>query len=267
MCDLPKGMILLLGPKNPLGKDAWVILDAQSRCHDWGIAPPKVFRAESRRFTATGERSRPVSVLRPDDAALVYRKIHSDAILIVTQSQVHVLLDPRRDPATERTVAKSSAVLRHKAHVLVAGDQATLKAQFDQISSPHACHVSELHDPRVLPLHVFDVPDREGRLDETSGRRKFIRAHRVGRTWQSDRGSWQDAETGARHGRDRTSESCSVSGLVLPSGFHWDAQATRNGNELIGLDCVWKISRRGYANVFPTGAISGGQRSSRVWPR
>ena len=231
-----------------------------------GLPEGQVYRAERRRFTREGSGHRTVALLRPQDAGDIYRQSHYFRTLIVSTGAVRVLLDPRRDPATDRVVAKPSAVFRHKARVVTTGNSSTLGWEISLVLGQEIDTLTGAVDPRLLPLQLFGDLDEDGVLDTTVGRSQFSDRHRHRGCWRGSRGVWKDAAPGARHGHDRSMGAMTVCDWEVPVGLHWDVEQQCAGFEIVGLNEVWFVHRSGYANIYPDAYIRGGRDARRVWP-
>lgn len=257
-------VIVLLGPRGTSGGDKWIVRVAKEFSERSDAPPFKAYTAQERRFTEVGEQSRKVPLLRPQDAGEVYRAVHDSAVLVIVKSGVRLLMDPRRDPATARTVVNPVTALGHKSHVFVAGTEDEIRSRWGRLETAYPGTVNALRDPRLLPMHMF-APDFKGDLHEERARGRFLNEYRTRGAWQAANAEWQDAEPGARHGRDRGASRCIVCGFEVPSGHHWDVQFSRRDGEVVGLDAVWKVHAGGHANVHPTGYVGGGKKSLKVW--
>lgn len=261
-----KRVFVLLGPKCHGKDDRWVGAQLSELARLGRLPEPKVFRACVRRFAEVGDGARRVHVLRPQDAAAVYAAVHNGPTLAIAAPSVRVLLDPRRDPASDRTVCRPADVLRHKAVTWVVQDQNALGELLGRLVSPHPCDdVCSLRDPRLLPLHLFGETDVLGHLATAEGRRRFVADYRHRKSWVGDKGIWQDADPHARHGMARRRGTVVVSGWEVPEGHHWDVQAAKGDTELVGLNEVWMVKPGGHVNVFPDAALLGSHRAARVW--
>ena len=260
-------VFVLLGPKNPLVSDSWIGHRVSELVQARLLPTQKVYRAVAKRFTDVGDGARRVNALRPQDAAAIYTAVHTGSTLVIADPSVRVLLDPRREPASPRTVCAPSDLLRHKAVTWVVRDRADLDDRLARLTSPHPCDdIDNVRDPRLLPLHMFHRTDANGELATTAGRSRFLEAYRRGNAWVGSKGTWQDADPRARHGRSREGGPVVVSGWEVPDGHHWDVQPGRTHIELIGLNEVWVVKLGGHLNVFPDAALLGMHNTRRAWP-
>ncbi len=121
---------------------------------------------------------------------------------------------------------------------------------------------SGAHDPRVLPLHVFDNAQPWTDLHLEAGISHFnarygqatSRLDAVGR-------GWSPAQVG--HGND----VLVIDGFALARGFHWDVQRKKAPERLVTANEVWKIGNGGYVNVYPDAYVRIGSRHNGklVW--
>lgn len=261
-------VFVLLEPKGVKCDDSW-IQRYLARLTGEGMLPaPTCYRAEKRQFTEVRERSKSVNVLRPKDAAHLYLEAHRAATLVIAAPSVRILLDPRRDPASPRTICRPEVALRHKAIVWAVLRLDDLEQRMSLLCSPHPCDdIAGVSDPRVLPLHLFDAPDVDDHLGTPEGRARFKDSYRHRGAWTASNTRWQDAAPGARHGVDRAADGTFVSGWRVPEGHHWDVQPSDRKAELVGFGEVWSLKQSGHVNVFPNGRLLGSHRAARVWPR
>lgn len=102
-------------------------------------------------------------------------------------------------------------------------------------------------DPRSLPLHVFHPQQVRSRdLLHAQGQVDFRQTYGAPQHRNDDRDrSWQD--TKVWHGQTELQ----VAGQPLPTGFHWDVQASNVRLET--FRSVWLVLK--YANVTPDGHL------------
>jgi len=107
---------------------------------------------------------------------------------------------------------------------------------------------SDTHDPRCLPLHVFDCRRPwNRRLLWPNGRAAFDDEYGAGHSRTDERGfRWVK---GPAHGHDVRA----IHGYELPRGFHWDVQG--QGFELWTPNKGWLV--RQYVNVAPDATAWG----------
>jgi hypothetical protein len=120
-------------------------------------------------------------------------------------------------------------------------------------------------DPRALPLHTFDADGPCPALAEEAGRKSFASRYGTGRL-RVDQSGREWARATALHGW----EAVTVAGCQLRPGFHWDVGYRRGSGTLLCANAVWRLPRRGYANVYPDGGVRGGTTDvpsiKKIWP-
>src|SRR5262249_37404159 len=165
-------------------------------------------------------------------------------------------------PTRRRHARRLDDYVRYKAAYGLArgaGDISAILTAFEAWPPTDSC--SGAHDPRVLPLHVFDSSRVWPDLNETDGTARFDATY--GRHPRRSDGwgrLWVPALVG--HGQD----SLTVSGRRLERGFHWDVRRG-SAERLATCHEVWKLNPGGYANVYPDAHVRVGARyGRRVWP-
>lgn len=219
---------------------------------------------------ASETRGRPRFVLTPQDLETVYRNAHLYPVVVLAAPPLSIRLDPRNDPATNRSLISIDDLLRYKACGRLVNSVPEVPQAFDEAVTilSHVTCVDH-RDPRVLPLHVFCPRNSELNLGDETGRKRFeakffgprIRRDPEGRTW---------ALGGPRHGqrwRENETETLRVGPIELPKGHHWDVGSAVNGSGLSNGWEVWKIQANGYLNVGPDAGIRDGLNCKRIWKR
>lgn len=120
----------------------------------------------------------------------------------------------------------------------------------------------ELADPRVLPLHVFSMREKEEALpdlDDAFERRRFRREYSPnGELMDANKRRWPDS---APHGRDPQF----VRNVELPLGHHWDV-SRRTDFTVETPVAVWQVDARGHINVYADGCVRRSHSSRPLWP-
>lgn len=219
-------------------------------------------------MTADGKGTRPINILQPADAGELYRDLNTRKCYILSRGSIFVLHDPRRDPPTKRDCLPLPHFVKYKAAVRTLEDGRDPAADLDELmglEEPSDC--SDHHDPRVLPLHVFDKDAVAGSLAKEDERRTFRAAHGNGGNWLSpSTGTWTPAAPGVRHGLPGASGNpLRVWDYIVPEGFHWDTSAGRRGRTVIAASSVWRVAPAGYVNIYPNAHIRSGARAKEVW--
>lgn len=179
-----------------------------------------------------------------------------------------MLHDPRRDPPTKRDCLPLERFVRYKAAFRTIEDGRDPVADLDELlrlEGPSNC--VDHHDPRVLPLHVFDKDATARSLAKEDERRAFRATYGHAGDWLSpSTGTWAPAAPGVRHGLPGASgNSLRVWDYVVPAGFHWDANAGRKRRTVIAASSVWRVEPRGYVNIYPDAHIRAGARANELW--
>jgi hypothetical protein len=204
------------------------------------------------------EAHRRFELVEPRDVGDLYRAIHRNRVLVVTVGACFVRSDPAQEPIRKRYVRNLEDYVRYKAAYGLARGRGDVPQIFSDFATWPVCPCIHIHDPRVLPLHVFDNSRVWPDLDEGNSRSQFALEYpdlrdACGRVWTVDR---------ALHGR----ESLTVACLALPSGYHWDVARGRSTERLVTCHEIWRVKINGHVNVYPDAYVrSTGAR--RVWPR
>lgn len=225
-------------------------------------------RSSRRRMSADGNRTRPINILQPADANELYRDLSLRKCYVLSRGSVFVLHDPRRDPPTKRDCLPLRHFVQYKAAFRTLEDGRDHVADLGMLmalEAPSDC--ADQHDPRVLPLHVFDKGATSTSLANEEGRKAFRAAYGNRNDWMSpSTGSWSPAAPGARHGLEGPSgKSLRVWDYLVPAGFHWDTSAGRQRRTVIAASSVWRVEPRGYVNIYPNAHIRAGARARELW--
>lgn len=212
-----------------------------------------IFRTIPRVSRQKGEIGRKFSILDPWEADRLYRSLHLGRNAVFQTGKAQVLLNPTGAYESSNVVSFARLV-RHKVF-FVQFDGLTpptdVLAEYDSWSLESHC--DSHRDCRVLPLHMFS-PRSNLDLSSEKGRKEFELVHGSPSRLKDEKSrSWN--QTPAWHGTD----SLTVAGCALPTGFHWDVEAARNVSRMNSLTAVWRFDRGAYVNVSPNGHIRGGQ--------
>jgi hypothetical protein len=209
---------------------------------------------------------KPVQVLAPRDAELLYRLVHHGPVVVTAVTAVFVSRDPRSNPIREKHAIRLQDFVEHKAcYVLINGrtDVAALGPAVAEWLGVVRCDGQD--DPRVLPLHSFDANGPCPDLAHAEGRKAFGARYGAGRL-RLDEGGREWERAAALHGR----ETLSIAGYRLRAGFHWDVTNRKGSGTLLCANAVWHLPRRSYANVYPDGDVRGGSTDvppiKKIWP-
>lgn len=200
-----------------------------------------------------------------EDANLVYRRAHTERIAVLClqePGQAGTCCVSRPDPvpkASQRWISLR-CLLRNKAffrRLRTDRDHQSWTSAFDAWCSRIECE--GVHDPRVLPLHIFNAHVRWSRqIALAPGRSAFDAQFGTGGAGRIDdrRFLWKPADPHARH-----MGGGSIAGCKLPDGFHWDVQANGSVREICTLTQVWMV--RTYLNVAPNGHAIGKEPAAK----
>lgn len=225
-------------------------------------------RSRRRRMSLDGGGARSINVLEPVDASELYRDLSLRKCFVLSRGSVYVMHDPRRDPPSKRDCVPLQHFVRYKAafRTLEDGrDPAQDLADLMALEVPSDC--SDHHDPRVLPMHVFDKDATDRELNCEAGRKVFRATYGQGGNWLSaETGTWCPASVGVRHGVEGPSgRPMRVWEYVTPTGFHWDTGAGRQRRTVISASTVWRVEPAGYVNIYPNAHIRAGARARILW--
>ncbi len=209
---------------------------------------------------------KPIQVLAPKDAELLYRLLHRGPVIVTAVTAVFVLRDPRSSSIREKHVIRLQDFVEHKAcYALINGrtDVAALGPSFPGWRGVVRCDGQD--DPRVLPLHSFDANGPCPDLASAEARKAFGARYGAGK-FRLDEAGREWARATALHGR----ETLMIAGSPLRAGFHWDAGYRKGSGALLCANAVWRLPGRSYANVYPDGDVRGGRADvppiKRIWP-
>ena len=225
----------------------------------------RTLRAEERRLTLAGDGRRRIDILNPVDAHELYQRINAVRGCVLSQGSVYVLKDPRRDPSSRRDCLRLAEYVCHKANFQVLEDGHSPSEAAERMLSAPPSDCDALHDPRILPLHVFDSNTHSSQLRTPAGRDRFRRDHeKRGGLWSSpSTATWTQADARAWHGGR---VELRVGDYLLPGGFHWDVAAPRRSViTVMNARSVWKLERSGYVNIYPDAYIRTGLQAHEVW--
>ncbi|HET7484353.1 MAG TPA: hypothetical protein VFJ64_03160 [Solirubrobacterales bacterium] len=195
-----------------------------------------------------------MNLLAPADASTVYRDLHRAPGMVAAFGPAFISLDPSRDPPNRRYARALEDFVAYKAAFGLVRGESDAKRLFDDFARwRDGVHCENPSDPRVLPLHVFDLGGNEFDLACEEGSRRFLRM--FGKPRQLRDGSGRIWCTGPAHGRE---EFC-VAGLTLSAGTHWDVSADGKSWRIANASEVWKVDGRAYVNAAPNEHLRGPQ--------
>ena len=221
--------------------------------HGWS---KRVVLAEATRDSA----GKPFLLLDPEESHKLYQRAHRARLAVLTTSDVWVQLDPSRHRLDKRYLAPISRVFRYKAFV-----ERISHDNLDSIVDRYVAWMNQIgchdeRDSRVLPLHTFCPSTDWADLDDSSGRKRFVKKH--GRP--SQRTCEQLLQWSPDLGRDGGREPQQVAGRELSLGYHWDVAGNRTKAHLWTFTDVWRLNRGDHVNVYPNGHIRGGENAKKV---
>lgn len=243
--------------------------EAEGKGHGWDFA---MRRSRQQRVLGGREKDRPYRMLLPEDARDVYQDAHLRNCLIIATHSCHIRSDASRSPATLRELLRLNEFVAYKAGYALVRGVADVRSAMTWFASswPPRDGCQGQHDPRALPLHVFDPAATWASLDAEEGRADFDVQYqrRAGSRNDGSGRSWQQPT--ALHGSAGPQRSVMrVAGVPLPQGYHWDVQRGRGRDRLLTESEVWLLDRaNAYVNIYPNGYVRGERRrgARKVWP-
>ncbi|MGC0337916.1 hypothetical protein RKD20_002950 [Streptomyces sp. SLBN-8D4] len=211
---------------------------------------------------------RPFNLVRIEHARDLYTQIHRIPVLAMSNIGCFIRRDPSSVPVRKKQLISLEGFVRYKAHFRIFRSPAECARFVDELGQLKASHcATDVHDPRMLPLHIFDAEQEWEHLEDEAQLRDFRSLFGGGST-RLDRCRREWAKAKAMHGGD----ALRVNSVEIPKGYHWDV-TRRNGDERITTTHeVWKLPGSGsYCNIYPDGYVRPGQgsgknKSRRVWP-
>jgi hypothetical protein len=247
--------------------EVWILFPEAERATTAGFRRDLLERCQRRSWTLVQRpirrfrdpSGRPLTVIDPNDAANLYRRMHRARLAVFLIGTAHV----REDPSQRvRSLIPIERYIRYKSW-FVKVDMKRIDDQLDSFQRwLQNVYCTDEHDPRCLPMHIFDAPADWKELHTIPGRKKFEDSFGPGSRRMDSRGlEW--AQATARHGGR---EPLYVAGMELTLGFHWDLSRGRRKVRVCTSNEVWQLLPEGHLNVYPDGYIRKGSQSRRVWP-
>lgn len=207
-----------------------------------------------------------VPVVQPDDAVALYSRIHREPVSVLSVQAPHapgpvaVARPPGRVlRVAGREVVSLRELCRHKAlfsRLRWDRPPGGWASRFARWASTQACDGH--HDPRCLPLYVFETQTWSRSLLRPNGRAAFDGQYGGGAERTDERRrTWK---TGPAHGRT----VLTIAGTELPRGFHWDVNAPGSPVELWTMSGDWIIDQ--YLNVTPDASVRTMPKYARAIP-
>lgn len=230
-------------------------------------------RSQPRRVLGGEQKDRPYRLLSTGDARDIYQDLHVRDCLILVTHRCHIKADPSKDPTSLRELVLLADFVLHKAAFhLVRGVSDVVTSAGGFVSWPAANSCLGRHDPRIVPMHVFDSTRRWRGLDSEQGRSDFDRHYGLRGGSRRDVRGHEWRQPNALHGRVGAERApLRVAGVPLEPGYHWDVQKGVGGSgTLLSESEVWKLRRENaYLNVYPNGHLRGDPKfgARRVWPK
>ncbi len=235
-----------------------------------GLSPPRVRRSRACRVLGGPEKDRRFHLLDPRDARDLYSAMHRTPVLVLATASCFIRQDPSAEPVRKKSLISLQRYCQYKAPVGIVrgpGDPRRLFDDFDRWLANVSCgSCAGSHDPRALPLHVFDPSRDWSELDDVRTRAIFdARCGIASKRTDSGRRVWTPVKREG-HGSD----TLIIAGTALPKGFHWDLNRGRRGQERLATSYeVWKLGHaQAYCNIYPDGYVRGLKQKGarRVWP-
>jgi hypothetical protein len=213
----------------------------------WGFS---VRRARMCRVVGGPAEGRPYDLVEPQDAAQVYSAAHRKNVLVLATGSCFVRKDPSVNPSRHRDLISLEGFVRYKTFFGMIRDRSDIAQHMQGFATwPPSDSCTGVHDPRVLPLHVFDNESEWPNLDQRASIDEFARRYGPGglRTDAADR-PWQ--QSAVFHGGD----TLKVASYTLKNGFHWDVQRSRGAGRVVTAHEVWKLQNaNSYCNIYQDG--------------
>ncbi|MFP8960765.1 hypothetical protein ACLIYP_09400 [Streptomyces nanhaiensis] len=227
-----------------------------------------VRRAELVRVAGGQTSGRSFNLVRTEDARELYSQIHRSPVIVFSSLGCFIRRDPSSNPVRKKQLLSLEGFVRYKAHFRVFRSPAECARFTEEVCSLSAAFpATSVHDPRILPLHVFDSEQEWRNLQDETGVREFKTLFGRGAVLL-DRGRREWVKASDMHGGD----VLRVCGIEIPRGYHWDVTRRKGGERITTTHEVWKLpGSNSYCNIYPDGYIRQGQgsgknRSRKVWP-
>ena len=239
----------------------------QQKCNTEGV-DFHVRRAELVKVTSGQTSGRAFHLVKIEDARNLYEQIHRAPVVVMSSVGCFIRRDPSSQPVRRKQLISLEGFVRYKAHFRMFRSPFECSRFTERIGAMKIEYpVSGVHDPRILPLHIFDAHREWEHLEEDRELQDFHALFGASST-RRDRGRREWAKAKAMHG----GSVLRVHDVEIPRGYHWDV-TRQNGEERITTTHeVWKLpGKTSYCNVYPDGYVRQGQgkgknQSRRVWP-
>lgn len=249
---------LVMTEKDSREQDALrLAAEQETRAQGWDL---RIRRSASQRVLGGQDKDRPYRTLSPRDARDLYQAAHLRPCLVLATHACHVRADPSHDSAALRELIGLGRFVQYKcSYSLVRGAAQAREAVvgFTTWPPPDACHGH--HDPRGLPLHVFDPAVEWVGLDSLDVAEVFDRQYSLRSGSRVDLGGHLWEQPSARHGAAGADRAALVvAGTRLPQGYHWDVQRARGRGRIVSESAVWLLTpQNAYINAYPNGHLRG----------
>jgi hypothetical protein len=240
-------------------------VEQEAKSRQWTMI---VRTARQGKVTGGPKQGRPYLLVEARDAGDVYAAMHRHRTLVLATAACTVRRDPRAHPSSYRDLVNISNFTLYKANFgMLRGhhDARRFMERFEEWPPDGSCDGP--HDPRILPLHIFDNATEWLELDTRAQADTFAREFGPATNRRDVTGrSWDQAS--ALHGSD----SLTIAGCLLAQGFHWDVIRGHGGEHIFTTHEIWRLyNRNSYCNIYPDGYVrvggkSGGGKTRRVWP-
>jgi hypothetical protein len=262
----PNEQVWIFSPKSESKEQRTLRLEMaqQGQARNWTVI---VRVARLCRVAGGPEHGRPYLLIEPRDAGELYSAVHRRPTLVLATAACSVRRNPSVNPSRYRDLVSLHDFVRYKAHFVALRGHSDVRRcieEFEEWIRISTC--DGLHDPRILPLHIFDNTEVWLNLDTPEQTSAFTaKFGPAARRKDIDERSWMQAT--ALHGGD----TLSVAGVSLLRGFHWDVIRGSGGQGIITTHEIWRLeNKKSYCNIYPDGYVRSGSRdgggiSRLVW--
>jgi hypothetical protein len=217
----------------------------------------RIRRAQKCPVVGGPDQGRSYNLIEPKDAAECYSALHRYKTLVIATGSCLVRRDPSVDPSRYRDLVSIENFVHYKAYFGMIRDHRDIgKLITNFLAWPPRDACSGPHDPRILPLNIFDSQNEWPKLGELAALKNFnTRFGPAGARTDSDGRSW--TQSAALHGGD----TLTVAGYQLSKGFHWDVARGQGKGRIVTASEVWKLANKNsYCNIYPDGYVRVGRK-------
>jgi len=259
--------VALIRPSRPSEQVTELIRTAENALKQQGL-PSRSYRTRRVRLPQEVAERRETELLDGNDAHRIYATSHEADTLVLAFAEAYVRRDPSNTPSTRKAALPLDTFVAHKALFRRVRGRSDIEKALAAFTAwriaPPGC--SSFDDPRVLPLHVFEVSGDWSRLGEPEVDAEFARIYgKVAN--RRDEGGRDWARASALHGRDLLT----IARRRLDQGAHWDVTTQRRSATLRTSYQVWhmRFRPRDYLNVYPNEYVrkTSGSGCKLVFPK